>query len=178
MAIDAFDVDEEEFEDLPSTDIEVDHHLHFGMAGTFPLRLADVFFADDGLHIVEYGYITLMFGLGARKHRREANAMQAVYETHGIDEVMLRGDSVYWLNYDGIARVLLHRGGWVGRAKLTVYVKDGESYAYRIHEHGEEEEMRELVEGIEDAADRYGFPFEVRDGVGFRPVENLQRFFG
>ncbi|MFC6988989.1 hypothetical protein ACFQJD_10165 [Haloplanus sp. GCM10025708] len=37
------DVDPAQFEDLPNTDIEVDLHVHFGMAGSFPLRLADLF---------------------------------------------------------------------------------------------------------------------------------------
>lgn len=161
------------FEDLPNTDVEVFFHVHFGMAGSFPLRLAEVFFADDGLYIVEYSYITPVFGLGAMKHRREAKAMQSIYDVHGLDEVMLQGDSVTWLDYDAIDRVLVHDGGRLGRPKLTVYT-DGRSYAYRLHD---EDDSGMLIADIETCADRYGFTLETASGVGFSPRENVRRFF-
>lgn len=163
------------FEDLPSTDIEVDAHVHFGMAGSFPLRLGDLFFADDGLHIVEYSYITPMFGLGTRRHRREAEAMDRIYDVHGLDEVLLQGDKVVWLSYDDIDRVVVHDGGWIGRAKLTVYAADGASWAYRLHD---TDDLGSLRADVEAAGDRYGFDVERRSGVGFSPRENVRRFFG
>lgn len=168
------DIDETAFEDLPNTDIEVETHVHFGMAGSFPLRLAELFFADDGLHIVEYSYITPMFGLGTRKHRREARAMQAVYDHHGLDEVLLQGDSVTWLNYDAVERVVLYAGGWLGRPKITVYAADGQSYAYRLHEEGN---VVDVASRIEESADRHGFDVELQTGLGFTPTENVRRFF-
>ena len=88
------------FEDLPETEITVEAHVHYGMTGSFPLRMAELFFADDGLHVAEYGYVTPLFGLGMRTHKRDATAMRRVYEVHGIDEVLLQADSVVWLNYD------------------------------------------------------------------------------
>ena len=167
------DIDTDAFEELPNTDVEVSLHVHFGMAGSFPLRLSEVFFADDGLYIVEYSYITPVFGLGAMKHRREAKAMQAIYDVHGLDEVMLQGDSVTWLAYDGIDRVLVHDGGRLGRPKLTIYAGE-RSYAYRLHD---EDDPMALIDDVEACADRYGFSTETASGVGFSPRENVRRFF-
>jgi hypothetical protein len=167
---------EEEFDDLPSTDIETLLHVHFGMAGSFPLRIADLFFADDGLHIAEYSYITPMFGLGTKKHRREANAMQEVYEVHGIDEVLLQADTVHWLNYRAIDRVVLHRGGYFGRPKLTVYPADetARSHAFRLHE---EDDPDVLAASLREIAEDRPFDAVVETGAGFAPLENVERFF-
>jgi hypothetical protein len=170
----AEDVDPAAFEDLPNTDIEADLHVHFGMAGSFPLRLVELFFATDGLHVVEYSYITPMFGLGLKKHVREAEAMQDVYDVHGIDEVLLQGDSVVWLSYDNVDRVVVHEGGWVGRPKLTVYAADGTSYAFRLHD---DADVDELVGDLEAVGEERGFDVVVEPGVGFKPKENLRRFF-
>lgn len=170
-------VDVEEFDDLPTTGIETDLHVHFGMAGSFPLRLVDVFFATDGLHLVEYSYITPMFGLGAKKHRREADAMQSVYDVHGLDEVLLQGDNVFWLNYDSIDQIVLHRGGYFGRPKLTIYPVDegANSHAFRLHEI---DDTDALAESLGDVADGRPFDVAVKSGSGFSPRENLERFFG
>ncbi|PSP86575.1 hypothetical protein BRC83_00235 [Halobacteriales archaeon QS_1_68_17] len=102
----AEDVDPEAFDDLPTTGIEVERHVHYGMTGSFPLRMAEMFFADDGLYIAEYSYITPMFGLATRKHRREAASMERVFEIHGIDEVLLQADSVVWHSYDNLGEVV------------------------------------------------------------------------
>jgi hypothetical protein len=168
----ADELDEMEFEDLPSTDIEVHNHVHFGMAGSFPLRLAELFFADDGLHIAEYAYITPLFGLGTRKHRRESRGMQAIYDHHGLDEVLLQADSVTWLAYDTVEQVRIHDGGRLGRPKLTVWT-DEDSYAYRIHGEGSADE---LAADIETCADDHDFTVEAVAGVGFSPIENIRRF--
>ena len=163
----------DEFEDLPNTDIDVEAHVHFGMTGSFPLRLAELFFADDGLHVVEYSYITPMFGLGTRKHVREAEAMQRVYDYHGLDEVLVQGDSVTWLNYDAVERVVVHDGGWLGRPKVAVRT-DGRSYAYRLHD---DADAAEIVTNLRGPADRHGFDVDLRAGVGYDPRESVRRFF-
>jgi hypothetical protein len=169
----AEEIDEMDFEDLPSTDIEVSVHVHFGMTGSFPLRLADLFFADDGLHITEYSYITPLFGLGTRKHRRESRGIQAIYDHHGLDEVLLQANSVTWLAYDTVERVVVHDGGRLGRPKLTVST-DERSYAYRLHD---EEHPSELAADIEACIDQHDFDVETVSGIGFSPVENVRRFF-
>jgi hypothetical protein len=168
-------VETDQFDHLPSTDIETELHVHFGMAGSFPLRLVDMFFADDGLHIAEYSYITPLFGLGFKKHTREAGAMKQVYEVHGIDEVLLQADTVHWLNYGAIDRILLHRGGFMGRPKLTVYPADrSRSHAIRLHE---DDDPDALAASLRETGETYGFDVDVESGTGFDPVENVERFF-
>lgn len=166
----------EEFEHLPSTDVEVETHVHFGMAGSFPLRLAEVFFADDGgVYLAEYSYITPMFGLGLGQHKKEAEGMGRIYEVHGLDEVLLQADRVVWVNYDDVERVRLDRGGRFGRPKLTIYLEaDDRSFAYRLHEGTD---PSDLATELEACAERHGFAFGVETGAGFKPRENIQRFF-
>jgi hypothetical protein len=165
---------DDEFEDLPETDIQVEAHVHFGMTGSFPLRIAELFFADDGVHVVEYAYITPMFGLGLGKHRREAGSMQQVYEFHGLDEVLLQGDAVTWLNYETVERVLVHDGGVLARPRIAVSTVDGASYAYRLHDDVDPES---LVADLEPSASRHGFEVELESGVGYDPLESFRRFF-
>ena len=173
VGTDEFDDLSDEFEDLPNTDIDVEAHVHFGMTGSFPLRLAELFFADDGLHLVEYSYITPMFGLGTRKHAREAESMQRVYDYHGLDEVLVQGDSVTWLNYDTVEWVVVHDGGWIGRPKVDVRADD-RSYAYRLHADADADE---IVANLRGPADRHGFALDQRAGVGYDLRDSLRRFF-
>jgi hypothetical protein len=163
----AFDVevDEAEFEDLPSTNIEVIHHLNFGMAGSFPLRLADIFLCKDGLYITEYGNITPLFGLVTRRHKREANVMQTIYEYHGIDEILLQSDLVMWINYANLEQVRIHDGGRFGRPKITVSTEDKASYAYRIHG---EVSLRELQTSMKEITDQNEFDVNFVAGYGLR----------
>jgi hypothetical protein len=165
--------DEAPIEDLPNTSVEVHTHINFGMTGSFPLRLAELFFADDGIYIVEYGYITPLFGLGARKHRREAKAMKAVYDRHGLDEVLVQGDSVTWLNYATVTQVTLYDGGRLGRPKIAVQPENGPSHAYRLHD----SIFEELAFSVEEVCERYDVTVEKNAGIGFSPSESLRRFF-
>lgn len=171
--IDDFANDHEEFEDLPNTDVEVELHVHFGMAGSFPLRIAELFFADDGLYVAEYGYITPMFGLGTKKHHREADAMARVFEIHGLDEVLLQADKIHWYNYDAIDRVRIDDGGRLGRPKLTVYSTDERSEAYRLHDAN----LNRLPNDLNDCLTNHGVAFNHHSGIGFNPIENVRRFF-
>lgn len=161
-------------EDVPESGIEVEAHVHFGMTGSFPLRLGDLFFADDGLYVVEYGYVTPFIGLTARKHRRESAAMASLYDRFGLDAVLVEADSVVWHAYDNVERVVVHTGGWLGRPKVTVYPGAGPTHAYRFHDRPTFEEG---VAELETVARHHGFRFERRDGLGFSPRESLGRFF-
>ena len=161
--------------ELPDTGIDVEAHLHFGMTGSFPLRLGDLFFAGDGLYVVEYGYVTPFIGLTSRKHRREAAGMASLVEDHGIDAALLEGDRVVWHDYDDLDRVVVHHGGRVGRPKVAVYPETGPSHAFRFHD------RVALEDGLADlvaAADRHGLAVEEHRGLGFTPRESLRRFFG
>lgn len=172
-AVGVDDLPDDEFADLPDTDIDVEAHVHFGMTGSFPLRLAELFFADDGLHVVEYSYITPMFGLGTRKHKREAESMQRVYEYHGLDEVLMQGDSIVWLNYDALDRVVVYDGGWLGRPKIDVRGADGRSWAYRLHDDADADET---VAELRPCAEQREFAVERRAGVGYDPRASVRRF--
>ena len=168
------DIDPEAVEQLPSTDIEVEAHVHFGMTGTFPLRLADVFFTDDGAYVTEYGYVTPMFGLGTKKHRRDATGMARIFAVHGIDEVLLQANVVDWVSSDHLDRIVVYAGGRVGRPKIALSLADGDSFAYRLHD----EDAAERFDDVESWAERNDVAFERRAGVGFSPVASLRRFFG
>lgn len=169
-------VEEGEFEDLPSTDIETELFVHFGMAGSFPLRIVDTFFANDGVHIAEYSYITPLFGLGMKKHSREAGAMEEVYDVHGLDEVLLQADKTYWFSYEALDRVVLHLGGRFSRPKLTIYPADetARSHAFRLHD---EDDPESLAASLREVAEDRSFDVVVESGSGYDPVENVQRFF-
>lgn len=170
----ADDAGELQAADVPESGIEVEAHLHFGMTGSFPLRLGDLFFADDGLYVVEYGYVTPFIGLTARKHRRESAHMAVLYEQHGIDAVLVVADSVVWHGYDNVERVTAHSGGWLGRPKITVYPDEGPTHAYRFHDRPRFEEG---IADLEAVAREHGFELERREGLGFAPRESIRRFF-
>ncbi|MFB6300285.1 MAG: hypothetical protein ABEH65_08510 [Halobacteriales archaeon] len=174
MSCEEIDVDPEKFDQFPSTEIEVESHVHFGMTGSFPLRMAEIFFADDGLHVAEYAYITPMFGLGAKRHKREAASMQAIYDIHGLDEVLLRSDSVYWFSYDAIDRIVLYTGSWLGRPKLGIYPKNEASHAYRLHD---DVEFEALADELRETASKHDLTCEVKYELGFTPIESIRRFY-
>jgi hypothetical protein len=157
------------------SDIEVGIHAHFGMKGSFPLRIAELFFAADGLHIAEYGMVTPMFGLGMNKHHREAGAMKQVFEQYGIDEVLARADAVTWLAYDAIDEVVVSDGGRLGNPRIGVYTQRREAKAYRIHD--DEFDSRGFVDALASYGSEYDIGVSHESGLGYRPVESLRRFF-
>lgn len=169
--------DEEPAEGTPlESGVEVAVHVHFGMTGSFPLQLAELFFADDGVHLAEYGLITPLFGLGAKKHEREAAAMAGLYEEYGVDEVKARARSSTWLSYEFLDRVVVSDGGRLGNPRVGMYAVDGTSNAYRIHD--EEFDPDGFVRELRELADERGFDVERESGLGYRPRESLRRFFG
>lgn len=161
-------------EDLPSTDIAVEAHVHFAMTGSFPMRIAELFFTESGLYIAEYSYITPLFGLGTRKHRKDASAMQALFERFGIDAVLLHADRMIWLAYDNIDQVIVYSGGKYGRPKVSVFEASGASYAYRLVG---ERDFNALTEGISKAGQTHGVNVVVENALGFNPRRNIRRFF-
>lgn len=165
---------EETFEELPTSEIEVDCHVHFGMTGSFPLRLAELFFANDGLHVAEYAYITPMFGLGMKKHRREADAMARIFDVHGIDEVLLQADTVHWYPYSSVERVVFHDGGPVARPRIAIHATTGQSHAYRLHA---VDALDDLAADVRGAVAGRDVAVERGSGIGFSPRESLERFF-
>lgn len=159
---------------LPSSDIEVEAHIHFGMTGSFPLRIGELFLTSTGVYIAEYSYITPMFGLGTRKHRKDAGAMQALFERYGIDAVLLQADKFYWLAYDAIEELVLYSGGRYGRPKVTIFTADHSSYAYRLIG---DRDFESMIEELQSVAEAYDLTMRIEDRLGFHPHRNLRRFF-
>lgn len=160
---------------LPTSEITVEATIHFVMTGTFPMRIAEIFFSEQGLYITEYSYITPLLGLGTRKHRKNARAMKALYEEYGIDAVLLQADRVLWLDYAFVDRVVCYTGGRFGRPKVTVFSNDGPSYAYRLLG---DRDFPGILPEVRAVTERHGVDLEVRDRVGFNPRQSLARFFG
>lgn len=165
---------EAETEEVETTDVTVEAHVHFGMTGSFPLRVAELFFADDGLYLAEYAYVSPFIGLTAGKHRREAAAMKQVFERYGLDAALVHANSVIWHSSDNLERVVVHEGGWLGRPKVAIYPQEGPSHAYRFHD---VPAFEEAVGGLEAWAQRHQVDLQHRSGLGFTPRESLRRFF-
>lgn len=168
------DVSQADPEELPSTDIAVEAHVHFAMTGSFPLRIAELFFTETGLYIAEYSYITPLFGLGTRKHRKDASAMEALFDRFGIDAVLLHADRVIWLAYDNIDQIIVYSGGKYGRPKVSVFETNGTSYAYRLLG---ERDFDSLTEGITETGQTHEVDVLVSNSLGFNPRRNVRRFF-
>lgn len=154
-------------------DPSVGVHVHFGMTGTVPLRLAELFFTDAGLRIVEYGTFTPLFGLATGSPRRAAAEMAEVYVDGGLSAAREHGDRTIALAYDAIERVVVHDGGRLARERIAVHVPEGPPYAYRIHAPVEGEALADGLASFGPTAD---LPVSVHAGIGFAPLESLRRF--
>jgi hypothetical protein len=148
-------------------------HVHFAMTGTVPLRLADLFFTDEALLVVEYGLFTPLFGLATGGPRRAAARMARVYTADGVAAVRDHGDRTVALAYDDVERVLLHDGGRLANERVAVQVAEGPPYAYRVHA---PVDLEALADGLSAFGPTADVPVEVRSGLGFSPVESLRRF--
>jgi hypothetical protein len=148
-------------------------HVHFAMTGTVPLRLADLFFTDEALLVVEYGLFTPLFGLATGGPRRAAARMARAYAEDGVAAVRERGDRTVALAYDDVERVVLHDGGRLARERVAVQVADGPSYAYRVHA---PVDLEALADGLSAFGPTADVPVAVRTGLGFSPLGSLRRF--
>lgn len=148
-------------------------HVHYAMAGTVPLRLAELCFTDAGLWIVEYGTFTPLYGLATGGPRHEAARMARTYVAGGLDAVRERGDRTVHLSYDDVDRVVVHDGGRLGRERIAVHAAAGPPHAYRIHA---PVDVDALVAGLAAFGPTADLAVERRSGLGFAPVESLRRF--
>ncbi|MCT9097815.1 hypothetical protein [Haloarchaeobius sp. HME9146] len=148
-------------------------HVHHCMAGTTPLRIADVLFTDDSVEIGEYATVTPMFGLVTGGHRKRAREMAQRCADEGPTAVLDHAERHVSLSYEDIESVRLYDGGRFGRPKLAIDTGDGPPYGYRIHAPVEVASLRDV---LADLADEKGFDITVVEGVGFSPRESLRRF--
>ena len=148
-------------------------HVHFGMTGTVPLRLADLFFTTEHLLVAEYGTITPVVGLLTGAPGREAAGLARTYRDRGLEGVRESVDRTTVVPYEEIERIVCHDGRWVAREKVAVHVADGPPYGYRIHA---PVDLEAFADGLASFPPTATLPVEVRSGVGFDPVESLRRF--
>jgi hypothetical protein len=147
------------------TDTDPSHvRVHYGLSGSVPLQLFEFVFEPGGCYVLDCGAFTPLFGLARGKHTERAAALDAVYDTHGVDGLVGVADSVTWVSVAGIERVRLYTGGWLGRPKLALQTT-GELSVRPVRLHGVD------VERVSDALEALlagCVPVERVDGIGLR----------
>jgi len=147
-------------------------HVHLAVTGSFPLRVADLLFTDDGVVIPEYEYLTPLFGIARSGVDAAGDRARERFTEAGTTGLVEMAERVHRLRYDEIASVDLYHSR-VGRPKLAVVTEPGPPYAYRVHAPVD-------VDALEDAlaslGERRGFPVERHAQIGYSPVESLRRF--
>lgn len=143
------------------------------MAGTFPLRMADLLFTDEQLVIPEYQYLTPLFGIARGNTHDVAETAVERYRTGGASALVEFAERTHRVDYDDLDRIRLYSGRAVARPKVAVDVASGAPYAYRVHAPVDVSSLAEALTGL---GARRGFAVESRSGVGFRPLQSLRRF--
>lgn len=143
------------------------------MAGTFPLRVADLFFTDEELVIAEYAYLTPLFGLAGGNATQASASAAARFREGGVPAVCDAAERVHRQSYRELDRVRIYDGGSAGRPKVAVDVSAGPPYAYRIHA---PVDLDALTEPLVALGDDRSFDVSRRNGLGFSPGASLRRF--
>lgn len=147
-------------------------HVHLAMAGSFPLRVADLLFTDAAVVIPEYAHLTPLFGIARGGATDAGEAARDRYREDGLPGLVAFSERTHRLGYDAIKRVVLYEGG-ATRPKLAVETETGPPYAYRIHAPIEADA---LAGALRSLGERRGFALERRSGSGLRPRNSLRRF--
>jgi len=156
---------------VTGTDVHV--HVHLVMAGTFPLRVADLLFADDRLMVPEYEFLTPLFGLARGQTADAGQVARERYANEGITGLVEAAERTHRVTYEDLDAVRLYEGGGLGRPKLAVDVSEGPPYAYRIHA---PVDIDELTEALTSLGTRRGFDVDRFRSLGFSPTNSLRRF--
>jgi len=80
------------------------------MAGTFPLRMADLLFTDEQLIIPEYQYLTPIFGIARGKTHDVAETAVERYRAAGTSGLVEFAERTHRVDYDDLNRVRLYDG--------------------------------------------------------------------
>jgi hypothetical protein len=148
-------------------------HVHRVMAGTFPLRLADLLFTDDALVVPEYAYLTPLFGLARGRVAAAGDTAAERYREGGVAALRDHAERTRRVPYTDLRCVRLYDGGRVGRPKVAVDVEAGPPLAYRVHAPAD---VDRLANALGALGDRRGFAVDHRAGLGFDPRASLRRF--
>jgi len=155
------------------TGSDVHVHVHLVIAGTFPLRVADLLFADDRLIVPEYEFLTPLFGLARGQTTVAGRVARKRYANDGVDGLIEAAERTHRVAYDEVDGVWIYDGGVLGRPKIAVVVSEGPPYAYRIHA---PVDIDELTDALTSLGTRRGFDVDRSDSLGFSPTNSLQRF--
>ncbi|MFW6017882.1 MAG: hypothetical protein ACOCPX_03605 [Halapricum sp.] len=147
-------------------------HVHLAVAGSFPLRACDLLFADDRLHVVEYAYLTPLFGLARGRLPEAGERAREQYRKGGPTGLFELAERTRTVDYEAIERVRTYDSR-LARPKLAIDVRDGPPYAYRIHA---PVEVEKLTAALESLGTRRGFAVDARSGVGYSPTNSIRRF--
>lgn len=148
-------------------------HVHLVMAGTFPLRMADLCFTDEALVVPEYHHLTPLFGIARRRTHDVAEDAAARYRAAGLSGLVELAEQTHHVPYADLDRVRLYDGRGIGRPKVAADVDSGPPYAYRVHA---PVDVDALVAALTSLGDRRGFAVERRRGLGFSARNSVRRF--
>jgi hypothetical protein len=148
-------------------------HVHFVMAGTFPLRVADLCFTDDAVVAPEYGLLTPLFDLTRGAAGDEATRAAERYRQAGLVGLTEMADRVQRFPFSEVETVTLFDGGRFARPKLSVGLREGPPLAYRLHA---PVELDALAAALRSLGDRREFAVSRSPRVGLRPLASVRRF--
>lgn len=154
------------------TDRTVHVHVHLGMAGSFPLRVADLLFTDDRVLVPEYGYLTPLFGIARGGAGEASERARRRYREAGLDGLLDLAETVHEVPYADLDRVRVYDSS-LGRPKVALDPADTAPYAYRIHADLDADAMSAALRSL---GERRGFDVERHRSLGFAPRNSLRRF--
>jgi hypothetical protein len=143
------------------------------MAGSFPLRMADLCFTDRELVVPEYHHLVPLFGIARGKTHDVAEDAVRSYRAAGVAGLEEMSERTHRIAYDDLVRVRIYDGRAIGRPKVAVDVADGPPYAYRVHAPIDVDAMVGALSGL---GVRRGFAVERHAALGFSPHNSLRRF--
>lgn len=148
-------------------------HVHLAVAGTFPLRVADLLFTDDVVVIPEYEYVTPLFGLARGTLSEAGEQARDRYRRRDVAGLVELAERTHRIAYTDVDRVRIYDSR-TGRPKVAVDVTNGPPYGYRIHA---PVDVDALTAALRSLGERRGFAVEQRSALGFSPKNGLRRFF-
>lgn len=124
------------------------------MSGSVPLQLFEFVFEARGCYVLDCGAFTPLFGLAAGGHTRRAEALDGAYDEHGLEGLLAVADTVTWLSWEDVDRVVVSDGGWLTRPTLAVETRtDAPSRRVRLHDVDGSAVADALATFLEDVGD-------------------------
>lgn len=148
-------------------------HVHYAMAGTFPLRVANVLFTDRRVLVPEYAYLTPLFGIAMGGGKTAAESARHAFATRGVAGLLDTAEAVRDIPYGDLTGVRVYDPPWLGRPKIALDTRTGPPYAYRIHASVDPKSLAEALSGL---SSRRGFDVSYERSLGLHPLASLRRF--